>query len=181
MSQDTPEIGDDAVKAKTGKIWSEWFTALDADGAEKLDHKEIAKILIDKYKLSPWWSQMVTVGYERARGMRDLYEKPGGYEISRSKTLPVSVEEVFKVWQDDDIRKEWLGEDIVIHLATPSKSMRGTWIDGQKSISVNFYPRKGDKCQVSVNHGKLTDSKAADAIRSFWGDALERLGQQFSE
>ncbi|MBU1652435.1 hypothetical protein KKA00_09455 [bacterium] len=181
MSDYVTGVGNDAVEAKTGKIWSEWFTVLDAEGAKGLDHKGIVKILVDKYQLDGWWSQMVTVGYERERGLRELYEKSGGYEISCSKTLPVSVEQAFKAWQDDAVRKKWLSESIIVHKATPHKSMRVTWIDGQKSISVNFYPRRVDKCQISVLHGKLPDSKAVDEMKVFWGEALKRLGEYFSD
>jgi hypothetical protein len=30
-----PTMSDDAVKAKTGKVWSEWFRILDAAGAKR--------------------------------------------------------------------------------------------------------------------------------------------------
>ena len=37
-------VSDDAVKAKTGKKWDEWFKVLDKAGARMMDHTEIAQL-----------------------------------------------------------------------------------------------------------------------------------------
>ena len=39
-----PGIGDEAVRAKTGRDWAEWLAVLDAAGAAKMTHKEISRI-----------------------------------------------------------------------------------------------------------------------------------------
>ena len=75
----TTSISDDAVKAKTGKIWREWFSLLDKAGARTLDHKGIVAILSEQYSVGPWWQQMVTVEYERARGLREKHETAAGF------------------------------------------------------------------------------------------------------
>jgi hypothetical protein len=64
------KISDEAVRARTGKRWSEWFTILDRFKVEEDGHKLAAKYLHEKYKLSPWWSQAVTIHYEWERGLR---------------------------------------------------------------------------------------------------------------
>ncbi len=75
MSATQREISDAAVRKATGKGWDEWFALLDSEGAEALPHKQIARLLHDRgYIASSWWCQMVTVGYERARGKRVLGE-----------------------------------------------------------------------------------------------------------
>ena len=63
-------ISDEAVKAKTGKVWGEWFTILDTWGAKKKGHTQRAKHLREHYGLSPWWAQAVTIRYEWERGLR---------------------------------------------------------------------------------------------------------------
>src|SRR5262245_42305997 len=63
-------VSDEAVRAKTGKTWPQWFKLLDARGARRMKHAEIAEMLHDELGVPPWWSQMVTVGYERVRGKR---------------------------------------------------------------------------------------------------------------
>ena len=66
------KIGDEAVKEKTGKTWEQWFKALDGFNVKENGHKLAAKHLADKYKLSPWWSQAVTIRYEWERGLRTI-------------------------------------------------------------------------------------------------------------
>jgi len=63
-----PRLSDAAVQAKTGKTWQEWFAVLDAAGARAMDHKTSAAYLYKQLRLPDWWAQMVTVGYEQARG-----------------------------------------------------------------------------------------------------------------
>jgi hypothetical protein len=73
MSEFEPSISSEAVKAKTGKDWPEWFAILDAADAQKMSHKEIVALLAEKYQVGSWWQQMVTVTYEQGRGLRDRH------------------------------------------------------------------------------------------------------------
>ena len=120
-------MSDEAVQAKTGKTWKEWFATLDKAGAKKMAHQEIVKYLNTKQGVGPWWQQMVTVAYERARGLRELHQKPGGYEISVSRTINVPIAEVYHAFANDKARHAWLAEDgLAVRKATPNKSMRVT-------------------------------------------------------
>jgi hypothetical protein len=47
-------ISDEAVKAKTGKYWKEWFLLLDSFEAHRMSHKDIARQLYEKYQISSW-------------------------------------------------------------------------------------------------------------------------------
>src|ERR1700752_4374658 len=67
-------VGSDAVLRATGKAWDEWLKLLDRAGAKKMPHKDIALMLSRQFKVPDWWSQMVTVGYEQARGLRKAYQ-----------------------------------------------------------------------------------------------------------
>jgi uncharacterized protein YndB with AHSA1/START domain len=169
-------VGDAAVEARTGKKWAEWFKILDAAGAKKMDHQEIVAVLTEKHKLPPWWRQMVAVGYEQTRGLRQKHQKPEGYEISSSKTLAAPVAAVFDAWENPKARQRWLGEAAsVIRKATPDKSIRITWSDQKTSVEVGFYPKGDSKTQVAVQHSKLADAKAAERMKDYWGKKLERL------
>ena len=64
--KETKRSSDEAVKAKTGKVWAEWFGILDKAGAKKWAHKEISAFLRDKHEVGAWWCQMVAGGL-RAR------------------------------------------------------------------------------------------------------------------
>src|SRR5947208_12337722 len=110
MAKETfkPRMSDEAVESKTGKTWSRWFKHHDAAGGKKMTHQEIAAHLRDKHDVRPWWTQMVAVTYEQARGLREVHEKPSGYEISVSRTVDAPLSKAFKAWTDDKTRKKWL-------------------------------------------------------------------------
>ena len=42
-------------------------------------------------------------------------------------------------------------------------------------LSVDFYPKGRDRCQVVVQQIKLPDQAAVESQRTFWKDALSRL------
>jgi uncharacterized protein YndB with AHSA1/START domain len=168
-------MSDAAVKAKTGKAWSEWFKILDAAGAKRMTHQEIVALLSKKHGVGPWWQQMVTVTYEQARGLREKYQKPAGYEISVSRTIAAPVSRAFKAWTDDKIRKQWLPANFTIRKATTNKSLRISWEDGKTGLAVAFLPKGADKSQVVAQHNKLVDAKAAAKMKKFWAQALDRL------
>ncbi len=169
-------LGDDAVKRKTGKSWSQWLAILDRAGGRKMSHTAIATYLNERQKVPGWWCQMVAVGYEQARGMREKHQRLDGYAISVSRTIGVPVPALFRAWSDPRSRSRWLPRTpIVIRKATPSKSMRVTWTDKKSSLEVNFYPRGTAKGQVVVQHAKLPDAKAAARMKAYWAKTLDRL------
>src|SRR5687768_10023806 len=173
-----PRMGDDAVKAKTGKVWAEWFKILDKAGAKKMSHQEIVALLNEDHGVGPWWGQMVTVTYEQARGLRAKHQKPGGFEVSVSRTVAAPVSKVFKAWQDEKTRTLWLatsGSPLTIRKATANKSMRLNWADGKTIVGVSFMPKGTSRSQVVVQHGKLPDARIAARMKTFWSGALASL------
>ncbi len=168
-------MSDEAVKAKTGKKWDQWFAILDKAGAKKMTHQEIVKFLNSQHDVGPWWQQMVTVTYEQARGLREKHEKPGGYQISVSRTVNVPLANLYKAVANEKSRSSWLPEVGLVRKATARKSMRVTWKDGKTSLEINFLPKGDAKSQVVVQHSKLPDAKAAAKMKTFWGKALDRL------
>lgn len=109
---DTPNrISAAAVKKATGRSWQEWFLLLDMEGAKDKPHKEIARLLQDKgYVTSGWWAQMVTVEYERARGLRVLGQTAAaGYEVGARRTFPVSLERAWDLLTSAEGLQIWIG------------------------------------------------------------------------
>jgi uncharacterized protein YndB with AHSA1/START domain len=174
----TPRMSDEAVKAKTGKPWSEWFSILDQARARKLPHKEIVKILREDFGLGPWWQQMVAVTFEQQRGLRQKHEGPRGFQISVSRTLPVPLPLLYKAFANARARAAWLPEDgLIVRKATANKSLRITWKDGSTSLEIGFFEKGAGKSQVAVQHSKLPDARAVAKMKRYWADALERLRQ----
>jgi hypothetical protein len=163
-----------AVSKATGHGWNYWLRALDKAGAAKLPHKEIVKLLYDKLGLKKsWWLQMVTVGYEQARGLRKVNQKADGFVASVSRTVAVPISALFAAW-DEGRRGDWLPDAIEVRRATRNKSMRITWPDGS-GVDVNFYDKGGSKAVVAIEQGKLPDEGAVAAVKQLWGATLDRL------
>lgn len=167
-------IGSEAVRQATGKGWQEWLAILDEAGARAMDHPTIARFLNEAHKVPGWWAQMVTVGYEQARGMRE--ETARGYEAGRSKTIAASPEDVFAAWKDGRKRARWLADpDVTIRTSAPGRSLRMTWIDGETSVEVWLTPKGESKTQVAVQHVKLANARDVERKKAYWGEQLERL------
>ena len=167
-------ISSDAVKAKTGKDWDDWFTLLDTAGAAQWPHKEAAEWLHTAHAVPAWWRQMITVEYERARGLREVCEKTDGFSASISRTLAAPADLVYTLWADAKLRKQWLPAEPKIRKATENRSLRITWPDGT-NVDVMFYPKGDAKMQLTVEHARLPDAAAVQSQKQFWSDALTRL------
>ena len=170
-----PEVGDAAVLARTGKRWDEWFALLDAAGGQELDHKGIVALVHDRFGLADgWWCQTVTVGYERARGKRQVHEKVDGFAASASLTLNVPVAALYAAWADETARARWLAAPLAVRKATPERSLRVTWADGTW-VDVMFYAKGAGKSQVAVQHTRLPDAPAVAALKAYWKEHLAAL------
>src|SRR2546427_13299747 len=74
---------DAVIKERTGCTWERWVKALDHAQAYTWTHREIAKYVHEKYKVPGWWTQAVTVGYERIKGLRAVGQRrDGSFEAS---------------------------------------------------------------------------------------------------
>jgi hypothetical protein len=167
---------EEAIAAKTGHTWREWVRLLDGENAAAMPHREIASLVRSKYGVGDWWSQSVTVGYERIKGLRERGQRRGGsYEVNKTKTVSVPVRALFEAWSDDATRKRWLnGVKAVVRTARAPKSMRLQWPDGTLVV-VLFMPKGAAKSSVAVQHTKLADKEVAGEVKQFWADRLETL------
>ena len=171
-------ISDEAVKAKTGKYRKEWFSLLDSIEARKMSHKDITRQLIEKYQISSWWSQMITVMYEQDKGLRNKHERPDGYSISVSKVVSVPVNVLFNLWNDDNRLNQWLTQDgLRVRSRHLNKNMHITWIDGKTNIDVNFYHKGQNKSQVVVQHNKLSSLNESEKMKLYWKSRAGRVSQ----
>ena len=173
---------DATLKAKTGCSWERWVRALDYHGAQQMSHRDIAALVNEKYKIDGWWSQTVTVGYERIKGLRARGQRRDGtYEASKSRTFNVPVKSLFDAWADASVRRRWLnGASVKVRTATAPKSMRLDWTD-RSIIAVGFAAKGKSKSMVAVQHTKLPDRATADRLKEYWSGRLDTLGEVLSE
>jgi len=171
-------MSDAVIKQKTGCNWVRWVTALDHHGAEHMSHGEIAKLVSEKYKVPSWWTQAVTVGYERIKGLRARGQRRDGtFEATKSRTFNVPVATLFDAWADASVRKRWLIEaNVKVRTATAPKSMRLGWSDGT-IIAVGFSPKGRAKSSVAVQHTKLPNRDTAERLKKYWSERLDALGE----
>jgi hypothetical protein len=170
-----PSMKSEAVFAKTGKTWDEWFSLLDEAGCSNKTHKEIVAV-VHENGAGSWWQQMVTVEYERARGLRVKFEScDGDIRVNASKTIAAPVEAVFYAWADPEKRELWLtGSGLTIRKSTCPKSVRITWADGT-NVDVVITPKTGGKCTCAVEHAKLGSIEQVEPRKAFWAAAMGRL------
>jgi hypothetical protein len=172
-------MSDESVSKQTGRTWAQWVRVLDAAQASRKPHREIAEH-VSSLGTPDWWSQMVTVGYERIRGLRDRGQRRGGgYEATKSRTFNVPVEKLFDAFANARTRRRWLPVKITLRSATPRKYMRLTWDDGTP-VQVGFLSKGAAKSAVAVAHQKLPNRSAADAMKKAWSEHFDRLGQFLS-
>lgn len=171
-------MSDEAVKAKTGCNWERWVWALDRVKANQWPHGEIAEYVCEKYQIDGWWAQMVTVGYERIRGLRERGQRRSGeYEATKSRTVPVSLTKLFRAFSLPRLRSQWLpGVTVVVRKATPNRSIRLTWEDGT-SVEGWFTSKERSKAQVQVQHRKLPGKEAAHRMKVYWTQRLDALAE----
>lgn len=170
-----PSMSDAAVKSKTGKSWAQWFAVLDKAKARTLSHKEIVAILEDDHGVPPWWCQMVTVEYERAKGLRVRHETASGFSVSISKTIAAELSAVYGATADAKKRKAWFpAGTFAPSSATENKYFRGGWNNGAR-LEINFYGKGPGKAQINVQVNKLGAEKDVTREREAWKAALDKL------
>jgi hypothetical protein len=174
-------MSDEAVEAKTGRTWAKWVAVLDAAGAHEMPHRDIARHLTTQHGVGSWWCQMVTVGYERIRGLRDVGQRrDGGYEANKSRTFPLSVSMLYAYAREARRRRRWLPDGPVkIRSAVPDKSIRFDWTDGTQ-VHLYFTAKGAEKTTVSVHHARLAARQDIERWKAFWMERFDSLGALLS-
>lgn len=174
----TAGMADARIVENTGRSWEEWVRLLDEDNAAQMAHPDIARLVSQKYGVRPWWTQAVTVGYERIKGLRARGQRrDGSFEAGKSRTFDVPVRVLFDAWADAATRRRWLdAKNLTVRTATRARSMRLGWSDG--TVVALWFTAKGKKSTVTVQHTKLRDRATVDQLKTYWSrqlDALERV------
>lgn len=167
-----PSISDAAVEKATGRTWPQWFKILDKFPKDKT-HTERARWLYDHHLKGGWWCQMVTVTYEQARGLRQQHETASGFQVSGSRTVPISVKKLYDWWTTK--RSRWLpSQGVQVSSATPDKYLHLDWPDGTR-VDVNFWPKGKSKSMVQIQQRKLKTAAAGKKMKAWWKARLDEL------
>lgn len=171
-------MSDAAVRKATGREWLEWTRLLDDADASGLPHRDIVA-MVGSHGVDGWWSQMVTVAYERFRGLREIGQRRGGgFDMNRSKTYPVPVDRLWAAWRDDGTRSRFVELDLELRTESENRSLRFRHeVEGTIAL---WFVDKGAKSSVQVQIADFPDRESMEAARERWGERLAALAAVLS-
>ena len=191
-------ISGEVVARATGRDWDEWLNFLDALDAREMTHREIVCLVAGKGGLSNgWWQQMVTVGYEQARGLRIVGQTAdASYQIGVQKTLPIPRDLAWGLLVAGPGRDIWLGEAGPLELRkgekyrttegvwgevrtlAPGQRVRLTWshpdLSKPSTLQVTLVP-SGEKTSVRFHQERLSSPDERERMRHHWREVLRKL------
>lgn len=191
-------ISDEAVKAKTGKVWSEWIEHLDNWGAKERDHAAIAKYLWNEVGIDHWWAQTITVRYEQERGMRILGQRADGtFELSVQRTIATTQVSAYHALTDPALVSIWFTTKQKAELAVggsysnadgdhgkylaldrPNR-IRFTWENEKHCpgtvVEITIIDKGKNQCVVRISHSKLKDEAGYSEMKQGWSWAITSL------
>ena len=169
-------VAEESMIRATGRPHAEWFAILDAWGALEHSHTEIARWLSDNHGTPGWWTQNITVSYERARGRRKPGQMADGFSVSVTRTVDLDPAMALEAFTNAAVRDRWLPEAPMRQRPTrAANTARFDWADPASRVIVFVLPKDATRSTISVSHEQLPDSAAADAFKAAWRGWLGTL------
>ena len=183
------ELSDRAARKSTGHGLDHWFAVLDEFGKSQ-GHARAADFLYSTHKVPAWHAQMITVTWERARGLRAENQScTGTFQVSVSRTVNAPVQWVADFVNHAKTRKRWLAatspalrkamEDAFangksMEVKKPDYArMRYKWRSSIVELRVSGRP--GGKSSIVADSGALPDADAVPIRREAFAKALDAL------
>ncbi len=182
-----------AIKS-TGHDLEYWFKILDAFG-QTHGHTKAAEYLYAEHQVPAWHGQMITVTWERRRGLRQENQScTGTFQVSVSRAIAAPVSWIAGVINDAKSRKAWLkgaspalakalddafsaGKSVEMKKADYAR-MRYKWLSSVVELRVTG---KGDKSSIVADSSDLPDADAVGVRREAFALALDRLREMASQ
>ena len=169
---------------------------LDAADATDFDHKGIVTHLEQHHpETDSWWRQSIAVGYEQARGMRELGETASGFQVSVQRSVPG---DAGAAWRLIEARSDSLfggpveltegaryevpavGDSMAasgeVRVVKPGDRIRMTWQpvgwEAPALVQVTLLEAVSGKTAVNVLIEKLPDTEQREIARAHWRSAL---------
>lgn len=197
------KVSTESVLKHTGKSWDQWIKILDTAGAKNWTHKEIVAYVVEKYKLSLWWRQIVSSSYEVHIGKKiEGRNDKGLYATVATKNLQVDGKKVWKfltskpglaLWLKPmsplkiNIKEQYETEGGIfgeIRTLKAGQRIRLTWqdTDWAKPTTLQFmvHAKDKNKCMVIIQHENLKDVRLKNQMLAHWKQALNDIAAHFS-
>jgi uncharacterized protein YndB with AHSA1/START domain len=168
-------VADEAMVRATGRGHAEWFAILDAWGAADHTHTEIARWLGETHDTPGWWTQNLTVAYERARGLRALHQMADGFSVSVTRTVAVPPEQALEAFTDATLRAAWLSVPMRQRPTRARNTARFDWDEPPSRVVVSLVPKGEGRTTIAVGHERLPDAEAGERLKSSWRAWLAAL------
>lgn len=191
VSSPVGAVTDARCRERTGHDLAHWFGVLDRFGAVQQGHTAAARHLREARGVGSWYSQGITVAYERARGLRAVNERPDGHAFSATKTVHASSNAVVAAFAEARRRGEWASGVSGAWAAAVAAGLDGATsrgfvvkADGQARcrfrwdgsvVEIRLQPKAGGRTVVVVDHGKLASPELVRQRRVEWRAALAAL------
>jgi uncharacterized protein YndB with AHSA1/START domain len=197
MNTDTyvPGIRPQSVLEKTGKPLEYWFEVLERFGCRSRGHRESALHLYNEHGVSAWWSQTLTVEYERVNGIRVVGQQSRGFGTNHRRTLTAPLHRVWQCLTDPGHISGWFGEihsgEIspgsevrfrdatlwTVRIVEPEVRIRLFWTEdtGRSVVQFSLHPRSDGRTVIEVSHEQIPTHESQKALKARWAAALSTL------
>lgn len=192
-------VGDEAVRAATGRSWEQWFETLDAAGALRWSHKRMVAFLVARGLETPWWQQMVSSTYERVRGIKQVGETAdAGFQVGVQRSLPIGVEELWELLLSTEGLGLWLGVQQLpcqrgqtyqgadgtvgeVRTFKAPQRLRLTWqpphLERPTTLQLTLACPRNTRTRTTLrfHHERLADREQRERMRTHWRAVLDTL------
>ena len=177
-----PKMRDATISKGTGRRWDDWFRVLDAWDATTKGHPAIARYLHEEHGVNGWWAQSVTVGYEWARGLRQVHETPDGFQVSVTRTIAASADDVWRDFVEPARRNRWLEPGALrVRPGTGTRGKSARFNDPDGRLVHIYLTGKGEATSsVAVTTERLAGPDEVEAHRTLWRSRLDDLADRWS-
>ncbi|HEY3428576.1 MAG TPA: hypothetical protein VGK83_07930 [Acidimicrobiia bacterium] len=170
-----PEHTEETIKANTGRGWEEWRKVLDAWSADTKGHTAIAAHLREKHGVDGWWSQAVTLGYERIKGLRLKYQGTDGtFTANKSKTVRADAKLLRRMLVSEKDRKD-LFPDFETELRSRADANTLRIGIGNGAALIYIEPLADGRAKVTISHEKLSSTEDVELWKKYWSEWLTAL------
>jgi len=170
-----PEHTEETIRTNTGRGWEEWTQVLDAWSADTKGHTAIAAHLREDYEVDGWWSQAVTLGYERIKGLRLKYQGlDGTFTANKSKTTRANATILRKMLVSEKDRKDLFpGFETELRSRADANTLR---IGIGKGVALIYIePLADGRAKVAIAHEKLESTEDVELWKKYWSEWLRAI------
>ncbi len=193
-----PTVSEEALRAKTGKSWAEWFEILDGWGASEKGHKLTARYLAESWGVSAWWAQSITVRHEQERGLRVLGQRSEGtFTVAVQRTMRATPEQAYDALTHPDVLSRWFtrsaqadlrvggrysnadGDQGEFLIMDRPQHLRFTWDNPEHSpnslVEVVFTEKPDGRVTVRLEHSRIQTQAGYEDMKLGWTWAIDSL------